>query len=39
MKLLADMGIPPKTVVFLRELGHDAIHLHEQGLERSALCG
>jgi len=34
MKLLADMGISPKTVVFLRELGHDAIHLHEQGLER-----
>ncbi len=34
MKFLADMGISPKTVAFLRSLGHDAIHLHEEGLDR-----
>ncbi len=28
------MGISPKTVSFLLDLGHDAIHLHEQGLDR-----
>ena len=34
MKFLADMGISPKTVTFLHALGHDAVHLTEQGLER-----
>ena len=34
MKFLADMGISPKAVAFLRALGHDAAHLSEQGLER-----
>ena len=34
MKFLADMGISPKTVAFLRSLGHDAVHLSDQGLER-----
>jgi predicted nuclease of predicted toxin-antitoxin system len=34
VKFLADMGISPKTVVFLRTLGHDAVHLSDQGLER-----
>jgi predicted nuclease of predicted toxin-antitoxin system len=34
VKFLADMGISPKTVVFLRLLGHDANHLTDQGLER-----
>ena len=34
MKFLADMGISPKTVVFLHSLGYDAVHLSEQGLER-----
>ena len=34
MKFLADMGISPKTVAFLQNNGYDAIHLHEQGLER-----
>ena len=34
MKFLADMGISPKTVAFLRTLNHDALHLQEQGLER-----
>ncbi len=28
------MGISPKTVIFLHGLGHDAVHLSEQGLER-----
>ncbi len=34
MKFLADMGISPKTVTCLHGLGHDAVHLSEQGLER-----
>ncbi|NOT55658.1 MAG: DUF5615 family PIN-like protein [Deltaproteobacteria bacterium] len=34
MKFLADMGISLKTVAFLHGLGHDAVHLSEQGLER-----
>lgn len=34
MKFLADMGISPKTVTFLRSLGYEAFHLHEQGLDR-----
>lgn len=34
MKFLADMGISPKTVAFLRNLEYEAAHLHEQGLHR-----
>jgi len=34
MRFLADMGISPKTVTFLRGLGHDALHLHEESLDR-----
>lgn len=34
MRFLADMGISPKTVAFLRGLGHDAVHLHALGLDR-----
>jgi len=34
VKFLADMGISLKTVAFLHALGHDALHLSEQGLER-----
>jgi predicted nuclease of predicted toxin-antitoxin system len=34
VKFLADMGISPKTVAFLQALGHDAVHLSDQGLER-----
>lgn len=34
MNFLADMGISPATVAFLRELGHEAVHLHELGLDR-----
>ena len=36
MKFLADMGISPQTVTFLRILKHDAVHLHEQGLHKLA---
>jgi predicted nuclease of predicted toxin-antitoxin system len=34
MRFLADMGISPKTVEFLRGLDHDAVHLHALGLDR-----
>jgi len=34
MRFLADMGISPQTVDFLQGLGHDAVHLHAQGLDR-----
>ena len=34
MRFLADMGIPSSIVVQLRQRGHDAIHLREQGLQR-----
>jgi predicted nuclease of predicted toxin-antitoxin system len=34
MKFLADMGISPRTVTFLKSLGHDVVHLQEQGLGR-----
>jgi predicted nuclease of predicted toxin-antitoxin system len=33
------MGISPKTVAFLHGLGHDAVHLSEQGLERLSDAG
>lgn len=32
MKFLADMGISPKVVLELRQKGHDAIHLSNEGL-------
>ncbi|MCD5408684.1 DUF5615 family PIN-like protein [Candidatus Bipolaricaulota bacterium] len=34
MKFLADMGISPGTVDWLRGRGHDAVHLHERGWDR-----
>jgi predicted nuclease of predicted toxin-antitoxin system len=34
MKFLADMGISPRTVNWLRSAGYDAIHLVEEGLEQ-----
>ena len=34
MRFLLDMPLSPKTAAFLRELGHDATHLGEQGLQR-----
>ena len=36
MKFLADMGISPKTVDFLTQLGYDATHLYQEGLEKLA---
>ncbi len=34
MKFLADMGVALRVVQWLRENGHDAIHLHEENLHR-----
>jgi len=34
MRFLADMGISPKVVEFLQHLGHQAVHLQQQGLHR-----
>jgi len=34
MKFLADMGISPRVVSALRERGHEAVHLQEQGLAK-----
>lgn len=34
MRFLADMGVSMKTVSWLRSLGHDAVHLRDQGLQR-----
>ncbi|MEM7734316.1 MAG: DUF5615 family PIN-like protein [Deinococcota bacterium] len=36
MRFLADMGISPKTVVFLNSQGYDATHLRDSNLERLA---
>ena len=34
MKFLADMGISPRSVAFLRDLGYEAVHLYELKLDR-----
>ena len=34
MKFLADMGVSPVTVAFLRKIGYEALRLPEVGLER-----
>lgn len=34
MKFLANMGISPVTVAFLRNLRYEAAHLHEESLDR-----
>jgi predicted nuclease of predicted toxin-antitoxin system len=34
MKFLADMGISPRTVKWLRQQGYDAVHLLDEGLRR-----
>jgi predicted nuclease of predicted toxin-antitoxin system len=31
MKFLADMGISPNTVLFLQQLGHEAVHISALG--------
>jgi predicted nuclease of predicted toxin-antitoxin system len=35
MKFLADMPISPKTVMYLRSLGHDVYRISEKGLYRA----
>lgn len=35
MKFLADMPISPKTVAFLRSLGHDVYRISEKGLPKA----
>ena len=35
MKFLADMGVSPRTVAFLKELGHETVRLNEVGLDRA----
>jgi predicted nuclease of predicted toxin-antitoxin system len=35
MRFLADAGISPKTVDFLKELGHEAVHVRTLGLARA----
>jgi len=36
MRFLADMGISPRTLNWLKAADHNAIHLVEEGLERLA---
>jgi uncharacterized protein (DUF433 family) len=36
MRFLADAGISPRTVEFLRQHGHDAIHVRALGLQRAS---
>jgi predicted nuclease of predicted toxin-antitoxin system len=34
MRFLADAGVSPKTVEFLNQLGHEAMHVRSLGLQR-----
>ena len=34
MNFLLDMGIPQRSMMFLNQLGQDAVHLRDQGLQR-----
>ena len=34
MRFLADMGVSMRVVEWLREVGHDAVHLRDEGLHR-----
>jgi predicted nuclease of predicted toxin-antitoxin system len=34
MRFLADMGVSIRVVEWLRNAGHDVVHLREQGLQR-----
>ena len=38
MKFLADMGVSPRCVEWLRTQGYDAIHLYEQKLHKLSDC-
>ena len=35
MRFLADAGISPKTIEFLRRSGHDAVHVRELAMQRA----
>jgi predicted nuclease of predicted toxin-antitoxin system len=35
MRFMADAGISPKTVEFLTQLGHEAVHVRTLGLQRA----
>ena len=39
MRFLADAGISPKTVDFLRRNGHEAVHVRELGMQRGGPGG
>ena len=36
MRFLADAGVSPKTVEFLKQLGHEVAHVRTLGLQRAA---
>ena len=36
MRFLADAGVSPKTVEFLKQLGNEAVHVRTLGLQRAA---
>jgi hypothetical protein len=36
VRFLADAGVSPKTVDFLKQLGHDVVHVRTVGLARAA---
>ena len=36
MRFLGNMGISTRTITWLRQQGHDAIHLRDEGLQRAA---
>ena len=36
MKFLLDMGISPETGLYLTRLGHDAVHLIDEGMDRAS---
>ena len=35
MRFLADGGVSPRTVDFLRRIGHDAVHVRELNMHRA----
>ena len=35
MRFVADVAISPKTIAFLQELGHEAVHVRTLGLQRA----
>jgi predicted nuclease of predicted toxin-antitoxin system len=36
VKFLANMGLSTRTTAWLRQQGHDAVHLHDEGMQRAA---